>query len=429
MLDAKLLRKSPDMVHERLAIKGYKFDIEKFSRIDSERRLSLQEVERLQEERNTVSKSIGSKKKKNEDAEELLARMGNLNKSLSLEKSKYSSIDAAYQELLLEIPNLPAQEVPKGSSENENIELSRWGKPREFEFEAKDHVDLTNSGYLDFETASKITGSRFVVMHGAIARLHRALAQFMLDVHIAENGFSEVYVPYLVNRESLVATGQLPKFEKDQFRLTDPEDWYLTPTAEVPVTNIYRDRILEESDLPIRHVSHTPCFRSEAGSYGKDTRGMIRQHQFEKIELVMLTQPEKSWEALDELVNSASSILKKLDLPFRSVMLCGGDLGFSSAKTIDLEVWLPGQGVFREISSCSNFLDFQSRRLHTRYKAKNEKKTSLPHTLNGSGLAVGRALVAVIENYQDSSNNIVIPDCLRSYMDGQNYIDLDVRGT
>ena len=426
MLDAKLLRKSPERIKESLAIKGYDYDVEKFSNIDSQRRLGLQEVERLQEERNTVSKLIGSKKKKNEDAQDLLASMSKLNEDLTLAKSKYSTIDGAYHEFLLEIPNLPAQEVPVGSSEVENVVLSKWGEPRKFEFEAKDHVDITKSGHLDFETASKITGSRFVVMHGAIARLHRALAQFMLDIHSTENGFSEVYVPYLVNRESLFGTGQLPKFEKDQFKLSDPEDWYLTPTAEVPVTNIYRDRILEESDLPIRHVCHTPCFRSEAGSYGRDTRGMIRQHQFEKVELVMLTHPEKSWEALDELVDSASSILKKLDLPFRTVMLCGGDLGFSSAKTIDLEVWLPGQQVYREISSCSNFLDFQSRRLLTRYKAKNDKKNTLPHTLNGSGLAVGRTLVAVLENYQDSSNNIVIPDCLRSYMGGQQYIDLAV---
>jgi seryl-tRNA synthetase len=322
------------------------------------------------------------------------------------------------------VPNLPDESVPAGASDEDNQEIERWGTPPEFNFEPLDHVELGAGGALDFEAATKIAGSRFVVMRGEVARLQRALTQFMLDVHVREHGYQEVYVPYIVNADSLYGTGQLPKFAEDQFHIDSDAGFYLAPTAEVPVTNIYRDEIIDADQLPIRHVCHTPCFRSEAGSYGRDTRGMIRQHQFEKVELVQLVAPGESWKALEELTEHAKTILRKLELPFRTVVLCGGDLGFSAAKTYDLEVWLPGQNQYREISSCSNFLDFQARRMQARYRSPETGKPELVHTLNGSGLAVGRTLIAVLENYQDGERRVHVPDVLRPYMDGVEAIQL-----
>ncbi len=425
MLDVKLIRKSPELVKEKLLLKGYEFDAHRFNSLDSERLRALQQIEALQNKRNSQSKLIGKEKRAGGDVTSLLKEIEDLGQDMESIKESFARIDQEYQQFLLEIPNLPSDDIVKGRGEEDNIEISSWGDPSDPNEKVKDHVELTAKGYLDFETASKITGSRFIVMRGAIARLHRALIQFMLDFHTNENGFAEVYVPYIVNSESLLGTGQLPKFESDQFKLQDPEGWYLIPTGEVPVTNMYRDTIIDEENLPVKHVSHTPCFRSEAGSYGRDTKGMIRQHQFEKVELVMLSHPEKSWEALEELSEAASLILKRLELPFRTMVLCGTDLGFSSAKTIDLEVWLPGQQRYREISSCSNFLEFQARRLKARFRNKSDKKISLVHTLNGSGLAVGRTLVAIIENYQDEEGRITIPDCLRQYMGGLESIDLN----
>jgi seryl-tRNA synthetase len=317
------------------------------------------------------------------------------------------------------VPNIPHPSVPDGDDEEHNVELRRWGEPPAFDFEPRDHVDLgAPQGWLDFESAAKLSASRFVVMHDGMARLHRALIQFMLDVHTREHGYREVYVPYLVNADSLLGTGQLPKFEEDLFKIPGERDFYLIPTAEVPVTNLYRDEIVEAERLPVRHVCHTPCFRSEAGAYGKDTRGMIRQHQFEKVELVQLIRPEDSWDALEALTGHAEAILQRLELPYRTVVLCTGDLGFSAAKTYDIEVWLPGQQRYREISSCSNFEDFQARRMKARYRNPDTGKPEPLHTLNGSGLAVGRTLVAILENYQDAQGRIGIPDALRPYMGG-----------
>ena len=313
--------------------------------------------------------------------------------------------------------------MPEGKDETDNQQLRLWGAPRSFTFEPQDHVDLAEGGGLDFETAAKISGSRYVVMHGEVARLHRALTQFMLDTHIQQHGYKEVYVPYIVNADSLFGTGQLPKFAADQFRIDQEQESYLIPTAEVPVTNIYREKILDESLLPIRHVCHTPCFRSEAGSYGRDTRGMIRQHQFEKVEMVQLVHPDESWDALEALTGHAEAILQALNLPYRAMLLCGGDLGFSASRTIDLEVWLPSQQQYREISSCSNFLDFQARRMQARFRT-GEGKIEFLHTLNGSGLAVGRTLVAVLENYQNEDGTVAVPSALKTYMDGQDVISL-----
>jgi seryl-tRNA synthetase len=330
-------------------------------------------------------------------------------------------VQGQLQAFLHAIPNLPDELVPTGKDEADNQQLRIWGEPRTFEFEPQDHVDLGGAGGLDFETAAKISGSRYVVMHGGIARLHRALTQFMLDTHVQQHGYQEVYVPYIVNADSLFGTGQLPKFAEDQFRIDQEQETYLIPTAEVPVTNIYRGEILEESALPIRHVCHTPCFRSEAGSYGRDTRGMIRQHQFEKVEMVQLVHPDQSWQVLEALTGHAEAILQALNLPYRAMLLCGGDLGFSAARTIDLEVWLPSQQQYREISSCSNFLDFQARRMQARFRTSDGKIEFL-HTLNGSGLAVGRTLVAVLENYQNHDGTIAVPDALQPYMGGQEVI-------
>ncbi|NIP15596.1 MAG: serine--tRNA ligase [Pseudomonadales bacterium] len=424
MLDIKVLREDTEGVRERLAIKNYQLDVSRVQELEAERKRLQALTETLQNERNTRSKAIGKAKAAGEDIAPLLAEVGDLGERLDAAKAEFDALQETYQGFLREIPNLPDTSVPAGNDESDNQEITRWGEPRMFEFEPLDHVALTAAGGLDFDTAAKITGSRFVVMHGPLARLHRALVQFMMDVHVIEHGYREVYVPYIVNADSLMGTGQLPKFAEDQFRLEGSNEFYLVPTAEVPVTNIYRDRILSADELPVRHVCHTPCFRSEAGSYGKDTRGMIRQHQFEKVELVMLVRPEDSWRALEELTGDAETILRKLELPYRSVVLCGGDLGFSAAKTIDLEVWLPGQDRYREISSCSNFLDFQARRMLARYRHPESGKPELVHTLNGSGLAVGRTLIAILENYQDGEGRVAVPDALRDYLAGAETLDL-----
>jgi seryl-tRNA synthetase len=425
MLDIKALRRDPEGFRQRLETKGFALDVERFGLLEESRRTLQEDTERLQAQRNSKSKAIGKAKANGEDIAPLVAEVGDLGSRLEAAKAKFAELQDVYQAFLAGIPNVPDASVPTGSDEADNIELARWGAPPAFNFEPKDHVDLTASGALDFEAAGKIAGSRFVVMHGDIARLQRALTQFMLDVHTTEHGYHEVYVPFIVNADSLFNTGQLPKFAEDQFRIDSDADFYLIPTAEVPVTNIYRDAILAAEDVPVRHVCHTPCFRSEAGSYGRDTRGIIRQHQFEKVELVMLVRPEDSWQALEELTSHAEAILQKLELPYRSVVLCGGDLGFSAAKTIDLEVWLPGQDKYREISSCSNYLDFQARRMQARFRNPDSAKPELLHTLNGSGLAVGRTVVAILENYQDGDGVVHVPDVLRDYMGGKQTLDLN----
>ena len=435
MLDMKQLRGDPDGVATALLKKGYELDVGQFRTLESERKRLQSETESLQNERNQTSKRIGAAKAAGEDIEPLRAAVGDLGARLDATKSAYQQVADELQLILDGIPNLPDDQVPSGRTESDNVELRSWGKQPAFNFTAQDHVDLCANGELDFELGAKITGSRFTVMSGAVAGLHRALGQFMLDTHVYQHGYAEVNVPYIANSQSLFGTGQLPKFEDDLFRIERGGDddgdsehanasLYLIPTAEVTVTNIYRDRILDGDQLPMRNVCHTPCFRSEAGSYGRDTRGMIRQHQFEKVELVQVTHPEQSWQQFDELVGHAEAILQKLELPFRSMLLCGGDLGFSAAKTVDLEVWLPGQDKYREISSCSNFLDFQARRMQARFRAQPKGKPALVHTLNGSGLAIGRTLVAVLENYQDGAGVVHVPDVLQAYMGGRSSIEL-----
>jgi seryl-tRNA synthetase len=425
MLDIKALRHDPHEVARQLAVKGFDLDVEAFLALEEERRRLQGETERLQNERNVSSRRIGQAKARGEDIQPLLDEVADLGSRLDAAKGAFEAVQGRLQDFLQELPNVPDGSVPVGRDESNNVELRRWGAPPQFNFEPRDHVDLGAAGGIDFETAVSITGSRFVVLKGAAARLQRALTQFMLDLHVNEHGYQEVYVPYIVNATSLYGTGQLPKFRQDQFRLEGEHDYFLVPTAEVPVTNLYRDAIVPVEALPIRHVCHTPCFRSEAGSYGRDTRGMIRQHQFEKVELVQLVEPETSWDALDQLTGHAEEVLKRLELPYRAVVLCGGDLGFSAAKTIDLEVWLPGQGAYREISSCSNFRDFQARRLQARFRHPESGKPELVHTLNGSGLAVGRTLVALLENYQDGDGRIHIPDALRPYLGGESRMSLD----
>jgi seryl-tRNA synthetase len=424
MLDVRALRQDPETFRAKLKVKGFDLDISRFEQLEISRRHLQSETENLQSERNSKSRSIGKAKAAGEDIAPLVAAVGDLGDRLDEVKEQFAANQVAYQHFLREIPNVPDASVPPGTDEEDNVEIDRWGRIPEFNFEPRDHVDLGASGALDFEAAAKITGSRFVVMRGDVVRLHRALMLLMIDTHVAEHGYEELYVPYIVNAESLYGTGQLPKFAADQFKIDGDSEYYLAPTAEVPVTNLYRDEIIEVGRLPIKHVTHTPCFRSEAGSYGRDTRGMIRQHQFEKVELVQLVHPESSWETLEMLTEHAGNILRKLELPFRTVVLCGGDLGFSAAKTYDLEVWLPGQNRYREISSCSNFLDFQARRMMARYRDADSGKPEFVHTLNGSGLAVGRTLVAVLENYQDGDGRIHIPDALQSYMGGQQILDL-----
>jgi seryl-tRNA synthetase len=420
MLDIQLLRSQIDTVAQRLATRGVTLDSAAFQALEDERKDLQTRTQDLQARRNALSKQIGQLKGKGEDASAVMAEVGGIGDELKANEQALAALLERINAFTAGIPNLPHESVPVGNDEAHNVEVSRWGTPRTFDFPVKDHVDLgTGLGGLDFETAVKISGSRFTLMQGGLARLHRALAQFMLDVHTREHGYTEVYVPYLVNPESMYGTGQLPKFEADLFPVprADGGRFYLIPTAEVPVTNIVRDALLNLADLPLKFVSHTPCFRSEAGSYGKDTRGMIRQHQFDKVELVRIEHPDKAWAALEELTGHAEAILRRLELPYRKIVLCTGDMGFSAAKTYDLEVWLPAQNTYREISSCSCFEAFQARRMGARFKnalGKNE----LVHTLNGSGLAVGRTLVAVLENYQRADGSVVIPKALAPYMGG-----------
>ncbi|WP_455375087.1 serine--tRNA ligase [Kaarinaea lacus] len=420
MLDPKLIRADVEKVAEQLARRGFVLDVTAITALEEERKSVQVETQQLQNEKNTSAKAIGQAKAKGEDIQPLLDAVANLGDQLKAAESKLDEIQEKLNDILLGVPNILSEDVPDGKDENDNVEIRRWGEPGKFDFEPKDHVDLGEAlNLLSFDTATKITGSRFSVMSGGIARLHRALAQFMLDTHIQKHGYTEVYVPYLVNSDSLRGTGQLPKFEEDLFKLETDPPFYLIPTAEVPVTNIVRDTIVDAKDMPLRYVCHTPCFRSEAGSYGKDTRGMIRQHQFDKVELVQIVQPENSSQAHEELTSHAEAILQALELPYRVVTLCAGDTGFSAAKTYDLEVWLPGQEKYREISSCSNFEDFQARRLMARWRDGGSKqKPELVHTINGSGLAVGRAMVAVMENYQQKDGSIAIPKVLQPYMNG-----------
>lgn len=419
MLDPKLLRNELDMVAERLSVRNMVLDTAAIRALEEKRKTLQTETEKLQSERNAGSKKIGEAKKNGEDASAIMAEMNAIGERLKNVQAELEALQAEFEQVQLTLPNLPHESVPAGKGEDDNVELRRVGTIREFSFTPKDHADIGEAlGLLDFETAVKIAGSRFSVLKGPLAKLQRALTQFMLDTHTEEHGYEEVYVPYLANADSLRGTGQLPKFEEDLFKTGGEKPYYLIPTAEVPVTNIVRDEIVPTEKMPLRFVAHTPCFRSEAGSYGKDTRGLIRQHQFEKVELVQIVKPEDSHKGLEELTGHAEKILQKLGLPYRVIVLCGGDMGFSAAKTYDIEVWLPGQGKYREISSCSNFESFQARRLQARYRNPETGKPELVHTLNGSGLAVGRTLVAVLENYQNEDGSVTIPDALRSYMGG-----------
>ena len=424
MLDPKLLRNDLEGTAQQLARRGFVLDTKNLQALE-ERRKSIQtQTQQLQAERNNRSKRIGKAKAAGEDIAPLLKEVEGLGEQLKATEHELATLQEELNAILMGIPNIPHASVPEGNGEEDNPELRKWGTPPAFDFAPKDHVDLgEHLGQLDFETAAKLTGSRFSVMQGPLARLHRALIQFMLDTHTREHGYSEVYVPYLVNADSLRGTGQLPKFEEDLFRMNGEAEYYLIPTAEVPVTNLARDTIVEAGSLPVRYTAHTPCFRSEAGSYGKDTRGMIRQHQFEKVEMVQLVRPEDSEEVLEQLTAHAEAILQRLELPYRVVTLCTGDIGFSAAKTYDLEVWLPGQQTYREISSCSNFEAFQARRMQARWRNPDTGKPELLHTINGSGLAVGRTLVAVMENYQQADGSIRIPDVLKPWMGGLDIIE------
>ena len=424
MLDPKFFRTEIDTVAARLKTRGFELDVVAYNKLEEKRKSLQVKTQELQNERNVRSKSIGQAKAKGEDIQPLLAQVSQLGSDLDNAKSELEHVISALNVFYQETPNLPDEVVPVGKDEEENVEISRWGTPKSFDFEVKDHVDIGAglSNGLDFETAAKLSGARFAVLRGDLARLHRALAQYMIDVQTQQNGYTEMYVPYLVNSDSLFGTGQLPKFGEDLFH-TKPateegQGMSLIPTAEVPLTNTVRDTILSEKDLPLKMTAHTPCFRSEAGSYGRDTRGFIRQHQFEKVELVQIVKPEQSDEALEALTGHAEMILQALELPYRKMLLCTGDMGFGSAKTYDLEVWLPAQDTYREISSCSNMRDFQARRMQARFRQAEGQKPELLHTLNGSGLAVGRTLVAVLENYQQADGSISIPTVLHAYMGG-----------
>ncbi len=429
MLDPNMLRNELDAVAEKLARRGFKLDVEMLRQQEERRKVLQVETESLQAERNSRSKLIGAAKARGEDIELLRLEVNELGEKLDAAKAELDKLQNEIRDLALSIPNLPDDSVPVGKDENDNLEVSRWGEPRQYDFEVRDHVSLGEmAGGLDFAAAVKLTGARFVVMKGQIARMHRALAQFMLDLHTEKHGYLETYVPYLVNHATLYGTGQLPKFGGDLFHTkpleeeSDSSNYALIPTAEVPVTNLVRDEILEEESLPLKMTAHTPCFRSEAGSYGRDTRGLIRMHQFDKVEMVQITRPEDSMAALEELTGHAEKVLQLLELPYRKMLLCTGDMGFGSSKTYDLEVWLPAQNTYREISSCSNMWDFQARRMQARCRNKTDRKTRLVHTLNGSGLAVGRTLVAVLENYQQADGRIQVPEVLRPYMGGLEFI-------
>lgn len=424
MLDPRILRSDLETVAANLARRGYALDTAAYNALEEQRKGLQVRVEELRNERNVKSRSIGKAKAAGDDIEPLRAEVDQLGEALKLATAQLEEIQAGLQALHLEMPNLLEASVPAGADEADNQEIRRWGEPRSFDFEPRDHVDIgTQLGMLDFEAGAKLTGSRFTVMTGGIARLHRALIQFMLDVHTLEHGYSEVYTPYIANAESLQGTGQLPKFAEDLFAIEGEQDFYLIPTAEVTLTNLARDRILDAGELPVKLTAHTPCFRSEAGSYGKDTRGMIRQHQFEKVELVHVVKPDQSWQALEELTGHAESILQRLDLPYRVMALCAGDIGFGAAKTYDLEVWLPSQQRYREISSCSNCLDFQARRMSARWRNPETGKPELVHTLNGSGVAAGRALLAIMENCQTAEGAVWVPEALRPYMHGLEFIE------
>ncbi len=424
MLDPHLLRDNPQYVADQLKKRGFTFDVPAFIALDSQRKALQVATQALQNERNQRSKDIGLAKSRNEDITPMRTEVGRISDEMEAKKAELAAILHQIEDISLRLPNLPHESVPIGRNEEDNQEVRRWGNVPEFDFEAKSHDVLGEGlGQMDFALASKITGSRFVVMKSQLAKLHRALIQFMLDVHTEEHGYQEIYVPYIVNADSLRGTGQLPKFEEDLFRIQGDAGYYLTSTAEIPVTNTVRDMILNVESLPIRYACHSPCFRSEAGSYGKDTKGLIRQHQFEKVELVWVTTPESSYDALEQLTSHAESILQRLELPYRVLILCTGDMGAGAAKTYDLEVWLPSQNTYREISSCSNTESFQARRMQTRYRNSATNDMELVHTLNGSGLAVGRTLVAIMENYQDKDGNIHIPQALRSYMAGLEVIE------
>jgi seryl-tRNA synthetase len=423
MIDPKRLRNEAKAIAANLARRGFRFDAEAFLQADEERKRLQVETDELRQERNRSAKSIGQAKAKGEDIQPLLDAVQDLGDRLDAAEAELERVRGELEALQLGLPNLLDDSVPDGDSEDDNVEIRRWGEPREFSFEPRDHVAIGEAdGQLDFEAASRVSGARFAVMSGGIARLHRALIQFMLDVHTGEHGYREVYVPYLVRGEALLGTGQLPKFGEDLFHIEDERDFYLIPTAEVPVTNLVRERILEADELPLKMAAHTPCFRSEAGSHGKDTRGMIRQHQFEKVELVHIVPPDQSWDALEELVGNAEKILQRLELPYRVVALSAGDTGFSAAKTYDIEVWLPGQSRYREISSCSNCTDFQARRMQARWRNPETGKPEPLHTLNGSGVAAGRALIAVLENYQQEDGSVDVPEALRPYMGGREIV-------
>lgn len=422
MLDIQLLRKDIEGVATRLAARGYTLDVAAFSALEAERRAIQTRTEELQSRRNTLSKQIGAMKGRGEDTSAVMAEVGTLGDAMKTSAAALDGVQARVQRLLLEMPNLPHESVPVGRDETDNVEVRRWGTPRQFDFEVKDHVDVGTPLGLDFETGAKLSGARFTLLRGQVARLHRALAQFMLDTHTQQHGYTETYTPYIVNPEVLVGTGQLPKFADDMFRVEkggaeSAVTQYLISTSEIPLTNTVRDSILDAGELPVKLTAHSPCFRSEAGSYGRDTRGMIRQHQFDKVEMVQIVAPEASYDALEQMVTHAEAILQKLELPYRVITLCTGDMGFSAAKTYDLEVWLPAQNTYREISSCSNTEAFQARRMQARYR-NAQGKPELLHTLNGSGLAVGRALVAVLENFQNADGSVTVPAALRPYVGG-----------
>ncbi len=423
MLDPRFLRREPEAVSQALSKRGMEFDLEVYNELESSRHDLQSEMETLQHERNEISRTIGQAKQDGLDIEPLRLSVSEIGYRLDVVKQEFGKIRDELSAFLMSIPNIPDETVPDGLDEDDNVVLRSHGKVPEFNFEARDHVDLAPN-FLNLELAAKISGSRFSVLRGPLAKLQRSLTQFMLDVHTEQHGYEEVYVPFIVNAASMTATGQLPKFAEDAFHVEHTEPMYLVPTAEVPVTNFVRDEILNADELPMKFVAHTPCFRSEAGSYGKDMRGIFRQHQFEKVELVQIVSPDVSWDAFEELLGHAETILKMLELPYQASVLCGGDLGFAAAKTVDLEVWLPSQRRYREISSVSNFLDFQARRAQARFRRKAGERPELVHTLNGSGLAVGRSLIALMENYQNGDGSITIPDALRSYFGGLDCLNL-----